>query len=1155
MRIERLFLARFGHFTDVDLTFPAPGGLHVVLGANEAGKSTALHALGDCLFGFPHRVDHHYLHPASELRVGVTLRTDDGRTGTFFRRRGRDNLTDADGRLLPESTIAAFLGGATRERFERVFGLNAAELRRGGEAILKGEGDAGEAILQAHTGLRGFRAAVKRLHEEAAALAGDNRAGRALTVARKKYTDARAALDARSVNPKAYKDAESARERLAEAQAANRREAEALHSERARLARVHATAAPLAALLRARAEQAALGPVAVLPADAAAQRETALAARTHATGELARAREREATLVAAHDAVAADPALLAEGGAIDALQGQLSRIVATLSDRDEQRGAAARADAQLLDVARQLGATGDVDDILARRPDALARAAAVRSMDAHAALATARQAAADELASARADAQETARSLDALPAPSPTDDLRDAIASVREEGRIDAACAEAAKLAADLARALTEALAALPLWSGDADALAAAPVPLESVVTAHASQARALATSLRDAQQDASRAQQALAAVAAELRGIEALGTVPNAAAIDATRARRDEAWDAIRADLAAGRVPGADALDALSALIAEADLMADRRASEAERVARHDQARAGHAQASLLRDSAQAALAAAEAAHAAALTDWTALWRPAGIEPDAPDAMREWLARRRDVLAARTAAQTAHATLDAAERRRATCRTRLRALLPDVPSGQEIEPLLRTAERTLRDREAATTRHADAVRARDEAARQVPKREAALAQAEAGLRRWAEEWAARAPALGIAPTATVEDGRVALRLWGEIDMHEKASREAHTRVARMTALLDRFDADVAGLRARIAPDLDGRDAVGAVRALAARLADARRDQAQRDEHARTLAALRADMEAAQDAADIAGDTLRALRDLAGVEDDAALAEAIARAQTHAALATQIAERQAELDRLGEGLSPEALTAEAGEVDRDAVPGRLTEIDERLRAIAEENTALAVRLADVTRELAAMEAGHDAAQAAQAMRDAAAEMEEIAARYVRVHMAKTLLNAAIERFREAQQAPLLAEAGRLFADLTSAGYVRLALDDAERGPTIQALRPDGTRCPHDRLSEGTRDQLYLALRLAAIGRDAEHAETLPFVADDLLVHFDDQRARAGLRVLADFGARTQTILFTHHSRIAEIAGDIGAAVHHLRSDGAPVSAG
>jgi uncharacterized protein YhaN len=73
------------------------------------------------------------------------------------------------------------------------------------------------------------------------------------------------------------------------------------------------------------------------------------------------------------------------------------------------------------------------------------------------------------------------------------------------------------------------------------------------------------------------------------------------------------------------------------------------------------------------------------------------------------------------------------------------------------------------------------------------------------------------------------------------------------------------------------------------------------------------------------------------------------------------------------------------------------------------------------------------------------------------------------------------------------------------------------------------------MSTGTRDQLYLALRLATLDQDLAGSEPLPFVVDDILIQFDDRRAQATLEALADFSARTQVILFTHHARVVEQA--------------------
>ena len=76
------------------------------------------------------------------------------------------------------------------------------------------------------------------------------------------------------------------------------------------------------------------------------------------------------------------------------------------------------------------------------------------------------------------------------------------------------------------------------------------------------------------------------------------------------------------------------------------------------------------------------------------------------------------------------------------------------------------------------------------------------------------------------------------------------------------------------------------------------------------------------------------------------------------------------------------------------------------------------------------------------------------------------------------------------------------------------------------------------------DQLYLALRLASVDEYLTRNHPLPFVADDLFVNFDDTRAAAGFRVLAELGHKTQVLFFTHHRHLIDIAcSTLGHAVN------------
>jgi len=69
--------------------------------------------------------------------------------------------------------------------------------------------------------------------------------------------------------------------------------------------------------------------------------------------------------------------------------------------------------------------------------------------------------------------------------------------------------------------------------------------------------------------------------------------------------------------------------------------------------------------------------------------------------------------------------------------------------------------------------------------------------------------------------------------------------------------------------------------------------------------------------------------------------------------------------------------------------------------------------------------------------------------------------------------------------------------------------------------------PVEGMSEGTRDQLYLALRIAALEQHFRANGQMPVVADDLLINFDDRRAAVALRVLAELSHSTQVMVFTH----------------------------
>jgi chromosome segregation protein len=528
----------------------------------------------------------------------------------------------------------------------------------------------------------------------------------------------------------------------------------------------------------------------------------------------------------------------------------------------------------------------------------------------------------------------------------------------------------------------------------------------------------------------------------------------------------------------------------------------------------------------------------------------WHALWQPCGLVPADPTSMREWMQKRTGVLAEHRRSLDAERRLDAVRGRHAVGLAMLAAVMRGTVQapGTALTTVLRSAEHVCREREKQEDRLAKAGDAVEAALQEQTKAVRVTARLEADLTAWRESWGPAAQSMSLPADASPDLGATALGLWEAIDKAGRARRDAMDRIDEMTAAIDRFAAETRSVVGRVAPGLAGISPLDAVSSLGRDLADARERARRRQEVEAERGRVVTAIEGLERQRNAALDVLVRLCAQAGAMDDDGLAEMIGRWSRHRALAEQIAQRRAELQGLDDGKGLPELTAEADGIDFDTLPARISAIESELRSINVEELQNQERMAGLKQVLGEMERGRDAAAAAQDMETALADIDDISGRYVTLRMAHVLLRAGIERFRRQQQGPLLGRAGQIFARLTEGRYDRLGVDEQEDGKVVvAACRPDGTECQADRLSEGTRDQLYLALRLAALESDARATEPLPFIGDDLLVNFDDRRAKATIRVLADFASVTQVVLFTHHGHIAQMAEGLGS-VHPLAVD-------
>jgi uncharacterized protein YhaN len=203
---------------------------------------------------------------------------------------------------------------------------------------------------------------------------------------------------------------------------------------------------------------------------------------------------------------------------------------------------------------------------------------------------------------------------------------------------------------------------------------------------------------------------------------------------------------------------------------------------------------------------------------------------------------------------------------------------------------------------------------------------------------------------------------------------------------------------------------------------------------------------------------------------------------------------------------------------------------------QMAELSDQLQELGEERRRLDETVGQERALLSELERGEGAAEAAAAVEAAKATAREQAEQYALLKLAVAVLRREIERFREESHGPLLTRASYFFSKLTCQEHAGLTTAFDERGNVILVgRRANGAEITVDEMSEGTRDQLYLALRLATIEQQLDRSEPLPLIVDDLFVNFDDDRSAAGFEILAELAAKTQVIFFTHHRHLVELA--------------------
>jgi uncharacterized protein YhaN len=1148
MRLTSLRLRRYGPFEDLTLALdPAPGRINLICAPNGAGKSVLRGAFCDLLFGIGGKSPMAFrFRNTASMHLAATALTSDGAHLAFGRRKGHGNtLTDEAGAASDTITLSPHLGTTDREALERLFALDTERLRAGGSRLMASGGLIADALLSAG-GLGSAREIRRGLEAQADSLAPSRKSSqRPFYLAADAFVAARKAAHEALLKPDAWEKLAAEIAAADAALAAARAKAADAQAAMTRLQRLRRVRPALLALDAAEAWLQAHPDAPVLAASLRQRLDEAAANLRAAVEKLRTETLRRDGLHAELAAIPQHDALLAQAPAIDLLAEHAGAVGKALEDLPARQAELAQIEARIAHRLRSLGAPGaEAQSLIPARALATQTRALIRGHGEHEGACRAASHSRDELVRKIAAHRET-------PASDATDTgaLSALIGEIRVQGDPALQSREAASRHAAAQAALSRALAETPFWTAGEHALRTLTLPAMPVVeAAHAALVKAEAALARHQEAEAA-AGTRLAEAEARLRAIIGDRIVPDRDAVDAARTRRNTLWDLV-ARTAFGPAPGAGELAVLAGqplalayerAVAEADLLADRRADESDLIARAALAERQVEEAAESYGTALAVLTASREASANALAAWHGLLPaqlPAGCRLDD---VRSFAAARLRVIERWEQAQSAAQVADALTAQHAAWTQRLRATL--LQDTGDLPDLLGAAMRQVERATAAAQQEAAYRASLHQLEEQHRAAQSACHHTEAARVAWRADWARALAALGRPADEAPEVTEDILGVLADLDTDLALATGLGTRITAMQSDNAAFTAKLAAIAeaAGAAGDhagapmpADPATALIVLRQLRQAAGAAR----ERDSKRTTLAAQweqagRQVTELTHAQALRQGDLDAALAAIGAVSTEQAelrLAHAAERAG-HEAAREQAAGR---LLQDGDGVEIAVLRHALSALSAEDVARELYTAEAAATAAQAEAEAQAARVALLRRDLAQREAETSYGDAIAAQNEAAAAAGRVLREATIARLAACMLGAAMDAVEKQATPVMLQRISAWFSRLTGGAYGGVGVEQTAEGAALiltEAAFPDERR-EVDELSEGTRDQLYLALRLAAIDG---HEVQLPFVADDILQTADDARAEAAMGALLELSGRTQVILLTHHCHIVDLA--------------------
>lgn len=1155
MRLDRFDLTRFGPFTNVTLDLSAPG-VHLIRGRNESGKTTMMAAVHQLLFEIPTRTRLDFVHEKRDLRLAALVANEEGKTLEIVRVKKRsDTLQDQNGNTLDEDLLTKLLHDVSADVYGSLFNIGHDEIASGGEALLESEGELARALFSASRGTTDLTSVLRRLDVRAGELFKSSASVPKLNAAIREYKET--SSEARRLSKSASKvtalDAEvAAAAEEHEQLSASRKK---LSARRTRLDRVRSTRPLLAKridVLTKLSDLKARGPL----------------VKAHIRSDLEEAARKGTDGEAAHRAAVAaierldkklanleiDTNLLEQQETIESLTRQSGGYDQNETDLPGLQARANTAERELTQLRKRLPDRSPADD------GALSGLTVDEEQQIRRLMADSIKLD-NDLKHAFADVDDTTISLGTLrdelndlDEPADVATLAKVTARVRKAGDLEDIRTNKVRSLESIDHTLSSELAWLGLGDVDRRAVDALAVPAIEIIRRHRSEFGKRADDISRLEEQIDQIQSRRGAADDDLAQLLRSEEPPSIDDLSTSRSHRDEGWHLIRItwlgepedrpDMLATWSGGQPLQDAYEAAVETADDIADRLHREAHAVERRAALEQSIDDVNTELETHNNSMNELHSAGDAAEADWIALWEAHGIAAQSPADMEAWHDTFKECAQQSREFRALDGEIADLDSTIARNRQDLEASIASVagPAAPDLSllGLVDAAEQIVAAAAEAQQQYEKAKTACKEAEARLKKHNKALARATKSKGEWEKTWSSAVTSLGLAAAASVTEANAVLDALAELFTTTIAHEDFKHRILGIEQRSQEFTDGITLVLGSLKDDQDLADAdpATAVKMLSRRVKAAQKvatKSAAATEERESHEALRADTEL------LVAESEQLINEMvtaASVANRSELLEALARSEEHAHLLAQIGQLEDNLrDVAGKPL--DEIEAEAQALADSEIEPEIQEIDLELEDFDHRLKEKQTRVGELTHERSLIDSSGEAADLMTEAQQALASVIDYADEYVQTVLARRLLEEQVIAYRDEHQGPLLERARELFRSLTLGRYRGLDTDTDDKGnPFLVARTSDERLLTVDALSTGTRDQLYLALRLAALEQFINRRGPLPLVLDDLFVHFDDERTAAGLAVLDQIANTTQVLLFTHHDQVALQAAEV-----------------